>query len=838
MVERRLVPVKTLEEAKLSPKQEKEILDMSRMYLRRHKISVTESSLRQTMGVLGDALRRGLEASGQETFGSGGRLKPYIKTGLLYREQLREEIENILEITVKSSAIDQNYLGPLALPTPLIGLARTEQRNFHLVPEPKASQNLVNLGQQRLPLLDRLAGIALAHLPEGLKEVSLETFPEISDRAKIVRNMIASFIHRDSLCPLITTFDLKDFAKSGHYFTEERLESLSSLLGQQYQGERPYLEALFSQTEDVFSAVQGMPLDDDSAKIDYLYTQFSRSLLLLHPALEEPQIVVQPQKIELGVRHLWEDAAAFGGVKIPRPGLLVQALRQARARDDITSQDRFSAALRHWRWFSRESHKQESEIRTIRQNITRDRWLLKKLPDPNFPLPKEAYLLRTEGQYRVFRKATSLKGEAKHFGSIIHKIVEAQREAKKYRQYLKKRHQDGWPDTLPMPRGVFLQGLEAEAGKLRFKEHSAKSELSVMEQLIHGELLWFGEVIPRHGFLFKEGTREWAEQELKQSESTLAQAEGSPGSLSLTKETFRKALDNFTVAFSWLKSSRYYRGVLSEYCKIWDQRLPVLMEAADSGGFDVLMRQIAPQILQGRISLLKAAISAVNQREKSESLLGEARERLRVFKKNPQEPLPDEAVWSKDEAISYLAEMEVTDLLRLLKDQKNLDKLGQEAGEMRSQFFRFPLTILPKTISSNSQLRAWLEEEIGYLKEQITAGGATKTNRKKLEVAKFLTEHLGHPLLPSFIGVDIKGEDFVMILRRRTGLAYALSRRQRIAGESKMAQEVYQRLMRDEYIQTVAWRLESERETLAQLEERNIAEELIDRMRALNLVLD
>ena len=794
---------------------------------------------------MADALSRGLAESGQ-AFPPRGRLKPFINCGLSLRMQLREKTQDILDITLKNETSDPKIVGPLAMPAELISSARSEMRHFHFIPGLEASRRLGSLAEERLPVLDRVAAIGLAHLPEGLAKVNLAAFPEISDRAKIVRNMVASFVHRGNLCPLITTFDLRDFAKMSHDFSEERRISLFSLLDLKSPGERPFLDALFAQTSHAFLIIKEMPPAEDLEKTDYFYRHFSRELLLLHPALEEPQIITDPWNWEVGRPTLWENAACFGQSKIPQPGLLIATLRQAMARKDSAAQDRLSAAIKHWKWYGREGHKQEQEIAELNVKVLYDKLVLRRVSKPNFPLPEEAYFLRSEKQHLVSRRANFLRREARHLGRMIQQLVSQVNEAKIYRKDLHRRYQENWPDLIPLPRSVFIERLREETKKIHGQDHFSRLELTGIEQFIHGDLLWFGEIIARHGFLVRAGAKEWLEQEIQRAELALAGAKEHPEGLVFPKETLSRAFDNLELTFSWLEESKLLkylsRGLLSEYFQFWNKTLPVLRETKDFPSSHRLVQQLAPQILQERIKMLKVAVVALSKREELASLLKESHKRLDEFEKNPQEPLPAGAVWSKGEVQDYLAAMDCSDVLTAAS-AKDVDwnELENTAWEMRRHFYNFPSSILPKTIDNFSQLQVWLDWKISGVDALLDEGDFVRKSKERLgrelEAAKVLREHLDHLLIPPLGERLLKRDVFMRAWKMRVDLGYVLARRKKVTDESIAAQQLYQKVMREEFITTVDWRLKSQQATLAKVQARSLEEELVGKMRALDLVL-
>lgn len=838
-----LIPLGLDERPLLAAKQQQELLDATRLYARDHRIPLTTDTSGRVMGVLVDSLQRTIIASKHPPLTSKDRIRPLIRQGLEIREGLRSQAEESLKFTSSHQGTDQELVGPFALPSSLIQTAHMESRNFFLTPRIEATQQVVQLVSHRHPLIDKFARAAITHLPAELEGVNLEKFPDAADRVKLIRNMIASFVFRGNLSPLIPTSDLKDFVLASkdlvNPFNSEMQEALIVAIGTLNTDERPYLESLFRQTVTLFEVYQDVPDENNPRAFDNFYRQFARDLLLLHPALEEKQIVTVPTKVAPDSVHIWQEGARFGPNIIPRTEMLALAIRQAEAKGDRLNADRFQEAIKLWQWFERTKPAHEQRIRKAEDELQLRQELLRNLDDPSFPLPKEAYFAIHVDQEKARGMTRMRRKEAEGIQRTISEHEALQIRTKEYERELKERFGENWPYLVPISRDVFLQRLQDQERSLIGQLGAMITRLNKVEDLLHLDFLWNKENDLKYGFLSREQPDQWLEKELEKTQAL----QRSPVQFSEAETV--DLLGHLFRYFQYKPKSQYLSKELQTFQKFWEDTHDKLWGNPGLQRDRDFWLSLIPQILSQRAGLLKYTQGALQRKYQIPSEVQEAREQIRKFQ-DPMQPLPEGAVWTNRNARDYILETNLVSVPQV--EQEEVETLIKTAQETQFLLANISARRLPDSVEGKQHFVSRLEARMAQLRSEIAhkqslvevgirVSGLSDLKRDLDNLAR-LRDCLNSPIVPLPEGEGLPIKQFVRIWRRRAELTYATYLQEETEEESLRAQQDYEGLSRSVFKRRLTGEVEVKINALKKLTDRDIEQELVERMRHLNLVFD
>lgn len=854
MAERQLVPVEAIEQANLSSRQQQDLIQAARMYLRDQHIVITPATFQQAMGVLGDATARQLRVEGR-ALDPKDRIRQLIASGLELRESVSQQATEVIDHTLKNPTTHAQLAGSFALPSVLVETARREIGNFPLTGDLKASQQIADIIPQRKAALARFARIGLSSLPEQLGEVTIDRFPTAAERSKLTKNMIASFVFRGTVSPLISTADLKDFVESNYgsldNFSQEKQQSLIQVLGITEDTEKSYISDLFEQTKAAFSLYQRSPQEDDPQLIDKFYHLFSRDLLLLHPALEESQLVTLPNLVQDGVSSIWDRAIDIRGVKIASPDLLVQAARQAQAHNDQPTADRLREGLAHWRWLATASERHQRKINQATAELQRKEDLLEQVTDPSLALPPEANFIRYEVQRRALDATRSRARESENLATIIAENAQMQEDAKAYEQWLQAEAGSDTP-TVPMPRRVYVEKLRSEEREKYFSEMSMRRILTITEDLLTGDY-FFKEELP-FGTLTSDRGVSWIQELIAKTQEEITQVDLDSGDESFNPGIITELRRH--IIFQFEPNSKHRIRVsadLRNFDKFWLGSLGTISDLGRSGGVYAkqLWADFKLRALRERLGLLKYSLSIMDERAIADTEREQARKKYIDFTADPNTPLPQEAQWTTYEAKAYLQEVKAYDL----PDLSGLDlaQLGRTAREMKTMFLKFPAGLLPMRITSVEDAKRWIQTrksqlhtELEHAEQQVpentkkrrAKGRRIDSLNRRIDIADKLIVYSDHQLFPLSDVVGLDRDTLLRTWRKRVNLAIATIFKDEIAKQTEEAQEEYEGITRIILTDDLTAEIASRRKTLEYLRQRDIHQEFIDNMRSVNLVLD
>lgn len=371
-------------------------------YLQKRKLAFGPTTLKLAIGIVGDCLIRGMLLSGSSKFKPGESLPVVIQRGL----QHRELVHSIVSYAVKETDRDfrshpGSRVGSLALDREHLSKVRPIEPLFVLKPDVTLCDTLAYTTQARSQILPQLAERVLVVVPQDLfPDANLDRFPNTSDRANLVRNAITSLCFREVAFPVISVEELRRFIASatGKVETVFSAAALSMTLKFFVSPDDPsreetskFVTDLFTQVKEVFIRAAAdpsvQPLDTQTGPVSYtairdlVYRQFEPFLLLLHPALEEKELITNPARHQEGAYSLWqkERSVVLRGVRVPNYEMLLAANRLAKAKGHDNS--RFQHAQQAYRRLYRgqERQDQEREALTAQVQEFKDRMAL---PEP------------------------------------------------------------------------------------------------------------------------------------------------------------------------------------------------------------------------------------------------------------------------------------------------------------------------------------------------------------------------------------------------------------------------------------------------------------------------
>lgn len=849
MTERSLIPFAlgfTPSEGSAQPslnlRQQKELSDI----IRRYGVSLTDREVvRRVSGVAGDAILRALGEKSQSSFSPKDRLIPLFRRGLEIRENLRTRAEAYLNLSIYNQNTYSDLAGPLALPTSLINAANANQRVFALTADLTAIQQVVQLGEERLALVDPLASLALAALAPTMGEVSLNRFPTPQEKVKIIRNMIASFIFRGNLSPQISVADLREFViKAPSFFSEEAKEALLEQLQADTPQKKSYLEDLYTQTREPFRLYTTVPADDNPQGIEDFYNRYARDLRLMHPWREEEQIITNPQKIKEGRLSMWDNPIIIEGFNLPRSELLSQALRQAQTRHDTYTAENLKAGINIWIWFEGAKKAHIAKIKSAEENLAERTQLYSDILNPDFPLPKEAYFIRYTFQSQARAAAFHARKESERLGELIKNMQAKQKEAVFYEQSLNDQYGENWPEVIEIPRSAFLEGLLEEKKKLGNKNRVTNKQLSALEELMAIDFFWNKQDRFSSGILRKDRRKAKTRvtKELETTKQILSQPSIDENLFSPEEFSAEELRDHLTPYFR-KKRALGLPASLKPFYKFWEDVYRKVVDEIFSSGVvkqtekKLDFKKALPQILKHRAQLLQDVLQTLEEKDR---LLKQQKDvQIRYEEASDvKQPLTTEASWSRNEAKSYIKEMEASKMPSL--KGVTLDELAKASIEMGYFIDRYAVAVLPDRVMSKETLESWINTQVDRI-SHLRLDVKSKNYQGYLNYFKRMLSYMNNPLVPLPEENSTRGigkNSFLRAWRRRVDFAYAICYKARVLKKSQEASEKYDLIMRDTFQESLSRELQSKERELDKLRSRNLEEELLKKMRNHNLVLE
>jgi hypothetical protein len=341
MPEAGLVPVSEQQSPlfNLTAKHQNDIEQMTMSYMQRQKLPFTSAGLAVGKDVIGDALQKGMQEEGVVGIEKNTNIRKLIKEGLSVRSQITNEARAIInkngnEIQNSSDA----YIGPYALSKRgLIRASHEINRSSSMLLN--ASEGIIETEKKRKELLPQMAkAILLGLSKDQFPDVAIDLFPDPDSQAKLLRNAITSMIFRGNALPVLQIQDIQGFINEDKKFDSSSvtpfIEFLSQATGLEASSMADYIMELTAQTYNLFQKSERVSIENDGSGVDIgkrdkLYTDFGQRLLLLHPALEERELIVDKDYHSEGDYSLWNSqwSTLIDGKRIPGEEILLRARR-------------------------------------------------------------------------------------------------------------------------------------------------------------------------------------------------------------------------------------------------------------------------------------------------------------------------------------------------------------------------------------------------------------------------------------------------------------------------------------------------------------------------------
>lgn len=345
----------------LTPKHQQALEQVTVSYMQRSKIPFDADGLALGKEIVADALQRGMAAEDITGIEAKTNLRALIKAGMEQRTQVVQGATRIFrEYQNEVQSGSDRFIGPYALS------ARHLSRVGREVARPATSKldeaaKLNETESKRRELLPHMAGAIISGLPrDQFPDASIDMFPDESSQAKLVRNSIVSVWFRGNPLPLLQVTDLQQFTdRITETFDPRVLAPLVEYIAEA-SGDDPlaiadYLRDMGMQVGDLFQRAKDRfkanEIAGDSASPysrDFVYNFFDRKLLLLHPALEEKELIVDSNRHSESDYSLWGErwSVEMDGMRIPNEEILQRALRIAIAQGKNGT--RFQEGIREW----------------------------------------------------------------------------------------------------------------------------------------------------------------------------------------------------------------------------------------------------------------------------------------------------------------------------------------------------------------------------------------------------------------------------------------------------------------------------------------------------------
>lgn len=658
-----LVTITTIEEPIFTRIQKETLVRRSFKYLAENRIEITSENVDKAALVTLDALNRGLKLFSKSQVLAKEGVGKYLDSGFAERQILKDNTRKTIEENLRYQET-ADFVGPLCLPKKLLVAASEEIKDFLLDSQVNACQNLVDLAEQRKRQLQELKDIVLTLLPDNLQANAKSRQWTMEEESGLVRNLITSQVFRKTNFPIISIEEVTDFVQkleveSSEYFTEADLNQAVNTfeeMGVRVDNQtKSYLLALAIQTRDVFK--KNLPTEID--RRDQLFRALRNQLLLLHPALEEQQIVIDAKEYQEGVRSLWQEGfyEVFDGLKIPKKEILIEAARQANAAGSIGRVERLEKAIKSWNQFEREGKANRIKLETL--GIATDE--LEKIV---------AKLRRKIPEGQEIRLKVVLDKELKEIRSGRLNLANRMRWAREVGEASVKRWQlaemllervtsetgDGMAelprDFFIMTLGYELAGLTRSLGVVELKLRDEKNKLSsFLEQFQEGQILK-----RQYKYLRAISSNYDVDRSLANLTLRIAQFREKPDLHIFeiaNQESQNAVVDIVKKEIRRLKANKKYRKSVG-FGHLNENEIDLLIALIKKDAINPLLLNIVTQVILGRIedglTKVKSHDDKLGNLEQKRVNLTETRNRLQD---DQNSPLPEDAKRDLDWVINF-----------------------------------------------------------------------------------------------------------------------------------------------------------------------------------------
>lgn len=837
------------ERLSLSQEQQRATQNLAVEYLRRNGLDFHQVNLKAAILVLGaDCLQRGMLLSGRIKLAPDDSVRTLIREGFKHREKVHKIVETVLEGSHPDFLSQTgNLVGPLALERNALSEARSILARFQLTPNISVCDKLVLQSELRRYVLPKLAELAISTLPrEVFPQASIDRFPSPAEQAKLVRNMLTSLALSDLPTPIISIETLRRFSEINQEEINDRLSAgLLPNLNQFFPEEtelaseetRRYLADLLIQTRETFLEHNPERIVMDS-KVDFemvmrnirdrLYRNFSRTLLLLHPALEERPLITIPSRVWEDEYSLWHPnfSVVIDDKRIPTPRAILIASRLANARGYDPS--RYHEALSAWKNLPKEEKQEGEKCQKLAADMARLNQEIAEVRMGRGNLPSYAVFLARDFYNRETRYFTHSRSVFNRYQSVIAGAIKLRSQTKNYLEELNRSHHGELPESALLPDWVLEQRVIAVRRAEISKKGAAERKLSQAIQLLQ-EDFFYGEksaLLPTERWGEKDNRE--VEDEMKRLKSLGEQITASENISLSPGENEPRLGDVVRYIDSYIGDIRFrrYDAVEKELPGDRDRIIELknlkklLEEEMNNRKDDPNISTIrVPKgfymfVIRNRIFILQLLLNARMLNEEAKS----------------QKEIPNQ--WSKEEILEWskramvatipfdsFSQSELREHLRDLRDY-SLALLRSREGEVR--------IVWPDKIPSRGDFKEWADRKV-----------AKKDDENKIEILSKFSKILDNPLFPLPEGEDLKSGIFWGNFSRRIRLLVALTNIDEAREEFLKARADFSTIERRVYLEYLERRKDGCQKELTYLEQNQPAKtKFLRRMKELDLVLE
>ncbi len=821
------------------------VIDEATKYLKRNQLDYNKNNLGNAVQVAGDCLRRGLAIASKDHFAPKDNIRAFIKNGLESRVQIEAATTTALPGDgLQLLTQDGDFLGPLAYDRATVVQARHLLQRFPLSPDIEACETIVRWHSVRTHLAPQLAAFAISTLPpEQYPGAASLQFPDIKDQAGIVRNMLTSLLFRGTPQVVISIEDIAGFVQIPNL--TERLNPavleriyllLTSKLNLDENGAEElasYLTGLFNQVRFTFNSQ--VPLvagvletgEENINQRDQLFRNFSKILLLLHPAFEEEKLITDPDQAKPGSYSLWRDdlSTSIDGKRVPTTNGLMRAIRAAKARGYDES-PRFQNAISAWNEYKRTQVDEEKKIAEMQAEIV----LLQNRIDavaltPNYRLPEIASFITKTRHPAEYYALERNRARFRSYQQIIQHAAQLRLSTERYIDGIIAGNNGNLPDRTAKP--VWVIEEEKKRKKISRKSLTTRAQgiVGKVEQIIDEDFFSDDRKAATE-------TGSWADAdptELMAEAKNLNQlAEISniqppvnhPIALQDIQEYIEMSLD---ILFARSHKKKKFPGDIPRAKKLIKLREFVT---------EKMVKGTRPENPAPADVLQTLYVFSLKNRAAALEVM--AQEKVRIEELDTPDPVSQD--WTKDEVEQWEKKVMVETLPPALYQSTDLPKHldGLRVWEFAYRSIGNYSLYWPKIIPSKDEFVAWAQQSINSRWKKSNSNGA----KARIDVLSEFLKVIDNPLFPLSEGEGLKTDDFWISFRYRFRLIMALASIDGAKDELEGFNDMYTKLQKDSYeAYLYLKRNHTQAEVNNLINNQPAKARFLDRIKGLNLVL-
>lgn len=807
-------------------------------------VNFNPKTFQQAQGVMLDCYLRGVRSTG--IVGTEKELKKAVWAGEKAREAVIQQATQIIEDSLALPSYS-NLVGPWAISREMIYRVRDELRGANLTPNLIVSEDLIKDIRARQPFLKEWSALSLASLPTSL-DIGVDKFPDPKDQARLIRNLILSFIFRGDLSPLLSVEETRKFSQQVQeeslFWGPEAKESLITRLEAKESVATQYLGDLFEQTTSTLAKLANLPED-------LSYQPLAAAFLLLNPLLEEQQLITRVDNYDGKTPSIWDDGESWAGYRFPGISGLLRAARQAKARNDNSGADRLFQGARLLRLGAESRRLMIQKRSRILSTLTQQESLLNQAMDPSIPLPKDAYRQIYVSQTQFDQEIRQKEREIVFFRETIEEADGLNKRADAYEQFLITNYGPKWPKMVPMERAeLFRQGRE-RVKRWQKNLAAAKKQLTIFEGLLDANYFWAKSHEKWPPFTLGEAG-DWLKGRIAKEKDNLQIMEKEyqpprqcrPFLASLVR--YYQPLAG--LLYGQRKEGSFEQRYLTHWLNVYQKAADFLERSSSSDNGVKLWEEIYRSSSYLELRYFEHALNLWRSAQVTESKRKEVEEEF--VGQEGKEELLEKAVWSSFDAAQFIQKLRAS----VLSPQALSSLRGQE--EMVKRVYGFvihlPVGSLPRVIYDRFWLQNWLgksrskivealdeQENTEFEKEEILEGKTPARLQRFDQELQQMSMLINNPLTPFPEGDGLERNYFLEAWRKRATLAYVAGQLPEAVFERNNLERFYDlhtRKLYQEKLEKLILSLKTELTALdAGKEGKN--KELIKRMEGLGLLL-